>query len=123
LEKQVRFSGYVDDENLPLWYNAATLLAFPSVYEGFGLPVVEAMACGAPVIAARSSSIPEAGGDAALYFNPNDVEELAAHITAVLDDDDLAVSMRDSGLKQARRFSWQKAGEETARVYKRALAK
>ncbi len=122
LEDQVRFTGYVDDESLPLWYNSASLLLFPSVYEGFGMPVVEAMACGTPVIAARSSSIPEAGGEAALYFNPNDVEELITHVTAVLDDDDLAVSMREKGLIQARRFSWQKAGEETARVYRRVLS-
>jgi glycosyltransferase involved in cell wall biosynthesis len=119
---QVRFTGYVEDASLPLWYNAATLLLFPSVYEGFGMPVVEAMACGTPVIAARSSSIPEAGGEAALYFNPNDVDALTTHLTAVLDDDDLADSMRQKGLIQARRFSWERAGEETARVYRRALS-
>ncbi len=122
LENQVRFTGYVADAALPLWYNAATVLLFPSVYEGFGLPVVEALACGTPVIAARSSSIPEAGGEAALYFNPHDSEALAAQLTAVLDDQDLAASMREKGLIQARRFSWQKAGEETARVYRRALS-
>ena len=119
---RVRFTGYVEDASLPLWYNAATLLLFPSVYEGFGMPVVEAMACGTPVIAARSSSIPEAGGEAVLYFNPNDVDELTTHLTAVLDDDDLADSMREKGLIQARRFSWERAGEETARVYRRALS-
>ena len=122
LEEQVRFTGYVDDMTLPLWYNAATLLVFPSVYEGFGMPVVEAMACGTPVIAARSSSIPEAGGDAVKYFNPNDAAELTARLTVVLNDDDLADSMREKGLIQARRFSWERGGEETARVYKRVLS-
>jgi len=122
LEGQVRFTGYVEDASLPLWYNAATLLLFPSVYEGFGMPVVEAMACGTPVIAARSSSIPEAGGEAVLYFNPNDVDELTTHLAAVLDDDELADSMRKKGLIQARRFSWERAGEEIARVYRRALS-
>lgn len=122
LEDQVRFTGYVEDAALPLWYNAATVLLFPSVYEGFGLPVVEAMACGTPVIAARSSSIPEAGGEAALYFNAHDSEALAAQLTAVLDDQDLAAGMCEKGLIQARRFSWQKAGDETVRVYRRALS-
>ncbi len=123
LEDQVRFIGYVEDDALPLWYNAATVLLFPSVYEGFGLPVVEAMACGTPVIAAQSSSIPEAGGEAALYFNPHDSETLASGLTAVLDNEDLAAAMREKGLIQAQRFSWQKAGEETALVYRRALSK
>lgn len=122
LEDQVRFTGYVQDASLPLWYNAASLLVFPSVYEGFGMPVVEAMACGTPVAAARSSSIPEAGGEAALYFNPDDADELTTHLSAVLDDGDLAKSLCEKGLDQARRFSWKRAGEETARVYRRALS-
>jgi glycosyltransferase involved in cell wall biosynthesis len=122
LEKQVRFTGYIADEELPLWYNAATLLAFPSVYEGFGMPVVEAMACGTPVVAAQSSSIPEAGGEAALYFNPDNVDALTNCLSAVLDDATLATTMRLKGLAQARLFSWARAGQETARVYGRALA-
>jgi glycosyltransferase involved in cell wall biosynthesis len=122
LEKQVRFTGYIADDALPLWYNTATLLAFPSVYEGFGMPVVEAMACGTPVVAAQSSSIPEAGGEAALYFNPDNVDALTSCLSAVLDDDHLAATMRQKGLAQARLFSWARAGQETARVYGRALA-
>jgi glycosyltransferase involved in cell wall biosynthesis len=122
LEKQVRFAGYIADEELPLWYNSAALLAFPSVYEGFGMPVVEAMACGTPVVAAQSSSIPEAGGEAALYFNPDNVDALTNCLSAVLDDDHLAATMRQKGLAQARLFSWARAGQETARVYGRALA-
>ncbi len=121
LRDQVRFTGYVQDASLPLWYNAATLLVFPSIYEGFGMPVVEAMACGTPVVAARSSSIPEAGGEAALYFNPHDVNKLTTHLATVLDDQGLADVMGQKGLVQARQFSWQKAGEETAGVYRRAL--
>ena len=121
LEARVIFTGYVPDEDLPLWYNAAELLVFPSVYEGFGLPVVEAMACGTPVIAASRSSIPEAVGEAGLLFNPNDVETLANQITAVLTDIDLQHKLRQQGLKHAQTFSWARAGQETAVVYRRAM--
>jgi glycosyltransferase involved in cell wall biosynthesis len=122
LQKQVRFTGYIADEHLPLWYNSASILAFPSVYEGFGMPVVEAMACGTPVVAAKSSSIPEACGEAALYFNPENVGALTDRLSAILDDTNLAAAMRKKGLAQARLFSWQRAGQETAHVYRRALA-
>jgi glycosyltransferase involved in cell wall biosynthesis len=86
------------------------------------MPVVEAMACGTPVVAAQSSSIPEAGGEAALYFNPDNVDALTNCLSAVLDDATLATTMRLKGLAQARLFSWARAGQETARVYGRALA-
>lgn len=121
LAERVIFTGYVPDDDLPLWYNAAELLVFPSVYEGFGLPVVEAMACGTPVIAANSSSIPEAAGTAGLLFEPNDVEMLADQMTAVLTDTSLHKKLRRQGLEQARTFSWERAGRETAEVYRRAL--
>jgi glycosyltransferase involved in cell wall biosynthesis len=123
LERRVHFTGYVADQELPLWYNAADALVFPSIYEGFGMPVLEAMACGTPVIAARTSSIPEAGGEAALYFEPQDAAALARHIDSVLDDDRLAKHMQQSGLEQAEKFSWEQAGIETSQVYARSLAK
>jgi len=121
LQERVRFTGYVSDEELPLWYNAAALLAFPSVYEGFGMPMVEAMACGTPVVAANTSSIPEAAGDAALLFAAHDVAALADRMTAVLQDPSLAATMREKGLVQAQQFSWARAGVETAVAYQRAL--
>lgn len=121
LQERVHFTGYVPDEALPLWYNAATLLALPSRYEGFGLPLVEAMACGTPVIAANNSSLPEAVGDAGLLFAPDDARELAERITAVLQDGALAATMREKGLAQASQFSWARAGVETAVSYRRAL--
>lgn len=121
LQKRVHFTGYVADADLPLWYNAAALLVFPSLYEGFGLPVVEAMACGTPVVAANTSSLPEAAGDAGLLFDPHDAAQLAERITAVLTNPDLAAAMREKGLQQASRFSWARAGQETAVVYQRAL--
>jgi len=122
LERRVRFAGYVDDDDLPLWYNAAAALVLPSRYEGFGLPIVEALACGTPVVAANASSLPEAGGAAALYFAPDDADELAACLANVLDRPELATRVRVEGPAQASRFSWTRAGQETAAVYDRALA-
>ncbi|MBE2220361.1 MAG: glycosyltransferase family 4 protein [Anaerolineae bacterium] len=117
LVDRVIFPGYVADEDLPLWYNAASLFAFPSVYEGFGMPVVEAMACGTPVVASTASSIPEAVGSAGLLFNPYDAAELAERIASVLGDSDLSATMRTKGLQHARLFSWEEAGRKTAVIY------
>ncbi len=122
LNKQVRLTGYVADEELPYWYSAATALVFPSVYEGFGLPVLQAMACGAPVVASNSSSIPEAAGDAALLFAPHDIEQLVSHLQAVLDDQQQAETMRRRGLAHAHQFTWQRAGAEMAAAFLSALA-
>ena len=121
LAGRVIFTGYVADDDLPLWYSAAELLVFPSVYEGFGLPVVEAMACGTPVIASNSSSIPEAVGDAGLLFAPDDVAALVNQMTAVLTNSSLRATLRQQGLVHAQTFSWERAGRETAAVYHRAL--
>jgi glycosyltransferase involved in cell wall biosynthesis len=122
LEKRVRFTGYVPDGELPLWYNAASALVFPSYYEGFGMPVLEAMACGTPVIAAHTSAIPEAAGDAALLFDPQDKEALRERIEAVLDDTSRAAKMRQKGLTQAARYSWPRAAREMLDVYQSALS-
>ena len=121
LAERVRFAGYVDDDELPLWYNAAAALVFPSLYEGFGLPIVEALACATPVVAANTSSLPEAGGAAALYFDPRDPDALAARLAELLDDDVLQARLRREGPAQAAQFSWERAGRETAAVYDRAL--
>jgi len=121
LRDLVHFAGYVDDDELPLWYNAAAALVFPSLYEGFGLPIVEALACGTPVVAADTSSLPEAGGEAARYFDPADPADLAARLAETLNDDGLRDRLRAAGPAQAARFSWTRAGQETAAVYSRAL--
>lgn len=121
LRERVHFAGYVDDADLPLWYNAATALIFPSLYEGFGLPIVEALACGTPVVAANASSLPEAGGAAARYFDPYDASALASELAIVLDDAELRADLRQAGPAQAARFSWTRAGLETSAVYDRAL--
>jgi glycosyltransferase involved in cell wall biosynthesis len=121
LTERVIFPGYVTDDDLPLWYNAAVLFAFPSVYEGFGMPVVEAMACGTPVVASNASSIPEAMGDAGLMFDPENATELVERIASVLHDSDLSATMRAKGLQQARNFSWEEAGRQTAVSYQQIL--
>ncbi len=122
LTDQVRLAGYVDDDQLPLWYNAATALVFPSLYEGFGLPIVEALACGTPVIAADSSSLPEAGGDVALYFDARDPAALAGQLAQALDDPAIQARALAAGPAHAAQFSWARAGRKTAAAYARAAA-
>jgi glycosyltransferase involved in cell wall biosynthesis len=121
LDEQVIFPGYVASDELPLWYNAATVLAYPSIYEGFGLPVLEAQACGTPVLTSNVSSLPEAAGEAALMVDPYDVEALAAGLHRLLVDEPLRHELREQGLAHAGQFSWPRAAQETARVYWRAL--
>jgi glycosyltransferase involved in cell wall biosynthesis len=117
----VILSGYVPDEDLPAVYAGAQALVFPSLYEGFGLPVLEAMACGTPVLASRASSVPEVGGEAALYFDPTSVEEMADNVHRLLHDNALKEEMQVEGLAQAARFSWEKAAAETEAVYSAVL--
>ncbi|MDX1613433.1 MAG: glycosyltransferase family 1 protein [Candidatus Promineifilaceae bacterium] len=121
LGRRVHFAGYVSDAELPLWYNAATLLAFSSAYEGFGMPIAQAMACGTPVVAAATSAVPEVTGDAALHYAAGDVGALAEQMATVLDDAAVAAKMQAQGRQQARRFSWTRAGEAMQAVYRRAL--
>jgi glycosyltransferase involved in cell wall biosynthesis len=122
LGNRVRFVGYVPDEALPSWYNAATVLVYPSLYEGFGLPIVEALACSTPVVAADTSSLPEAGGAAAVYFDPRDPAALAAQLDALLGDPAARARVAAAGPEQSRRFSWEQAGRDLLAVYERALA-
>jgi glycosyltransferase involved in cell wall biosynthesis len=114
----VRFLGPVDDADLPALHSAATLFAFPSLYEGFGLPVLEAMACGAPVICGNRSSLPEVVGEAAFLVDPTDTEAIAAAIRRVLEDEGLRQKMSEKSLAQAARFSWQRTAAETLAVYR-----
>lgn len=121
LENRVIFTGYVSNGELSALYSAAAVLIYPSLYEGFGLPVLEAMTCGTPVITSNSSSLPEVAGDAALLIDPRNVAALVAALRAVLTSSDLAGDLRARGLKQARLFSWQKTAEQTLAVYDRVL--
>jgi glycosyltransferase involved in cell wall biosynthesis len=122
LSDAVVFPGYVRSEELPLWYNAATAFAYPSLYEGFGMPVTEAQACGTPVVTSTSSSLPEAAGDAALLVDPEDVEAIATGLTQILDDDTLREALTKRGLAHARTFDWSRTARQTVQVYRRALA-
>jgi glycosyltransferase involved in cell wall biosynthesis len=117
LEDRVIFTGYVPDEDLPALYSAADLFVFPSLYEGFGLPVLEAMACGVPVICSNTSSLPEVAGDAALLVDPADVRALAGAMERALTDEALRVTLRARGIEKAGRFSWEGAARKTVEVY------
>jgi len=115
------FTGYVSDEALPLLYNAAEVFAFPSRYEGFGLPVLEAMACGTPVVAGDAPAVNEIVGDAALLVPPNDWRRLAEALERVLTDALLAERLRQKGLSLAASYSWSRTAALTYRVYQAAL--
>ena len=117
----VTLLGWVPDADLPAVYSAATLCVMPSVYEGFGLPVLEAMACGTPVVCSRTASLPELGGDAALYFDPHDMEELASQLERVWESESLRCRMSAAGVLQSSRFSWTRTAEQTMAVYERLL--
>jgi len=121
LRERVRFVGYLDEEELPLWYATATVFVFPSIYEGFGMPPLEAMACGTPVVASNTSSLPEVVGDAGVTVSPYDPAALAAAISRVLDDADLRQELRERGLRQARAFSWHVTAERTLAAYEAAV--
>ncbi|MBI3912988.1 MAG: glycosyltransferase family 4 protein [Chloroflexi bacterium] len=112
LQTRVRVMDFVAEADLPALYAMAEAFVYPSLYEGFGIPILEAMACGAPVISSDRSSMPEAGGDAALYVDPYDVNALAAALARVLNDGALRDRMRAQGFEQARKFSWEKAADE-----------
>ncbi|MEZ4637578.1 MAG: glycosyltransferase family 1 protein [Caldilineaceae bacterium] len=118
LGDRVRFLGRVGDVDLPALYTACTLFVFPSVYEGFGLPVLEAMACGAPVACGDASSLPEAAGEAALLFDPRDGEAITDALRRTLEDEPLRRTLADRSLRQARRFSWQRTAAETLSCYR-----
>ncbi len=122
LRSDVLLPGYVAAEELPLWYNAATVLAYPSLYEGFGLPVIEAMACQTPVVTSAASSLPEAAGDAALLVDPHDTEALADALHRALTDDSLRREMKARGRQQASKFSWQQTAADTVAAYHSALS-
>lgn len=121
LEEAVVFPGFVPSEDLPLFYNGADLFVYPSLYEGFGLPPIEAMACGTPVITSNVSSLPEVVGDAAIQINPHDTLELADAIFRVLTDEVLRESLIQKGLKHHRKYEWTRIAQEVLAVYQDAV--
>jgi len=103
---RIKFLGYVPNEALPQYYRNASLFAFPSFYEGFGIPVVEAMASGTPVVTSYTSSLPEVGGDAAIYFNPNSPQQISQAIVQVLKDKKTQEAMKQKGFQHITKFNW-----------------
>jgi glycosyltransferase involved in cell wall biosynthesis len=121
LETRVHRLGRVPDEDLPLLYRAATALVYPSLYEGFGLPPLEAMQSGCPVITSETSSLPEVVGDAALLVAPRATDALATAMRRVIEDEGLRAHLSAAGIARARRFSWARTAEATLDAYDRAV--
>jgi len=118
IKKKIHFLGYLSKEELPLLYSGARAFIFPSLWEGFGLPPLEAMACGVPVVTSNVSSLPEVVEDAALLVDPNSHEQIAEAIYKVLTDEDLASKLKYAGIKQAAKFTWKNTTQQTLEVYK-----
>jgi glycosyltransferase involved in cell wall biosynthesis len=115
--EDVILTGYVADEDLPKLYRAATAFVYPSLFEGFGLPPVEAMACGTPVVTSNVSSLPEIVGDAAILIDPCDEQALAAALLRIVNDQPLRARLREQGIVQAAKFTWRAAAEKTLQLY------
>src|ERR1041384_2421463 len=122
LKDRILLTGYLHDEDLRALYSSCRAFVYPSLYEGFGLPPLEAMACGAPVIASRISALQETLGDAAILVEPLDVQTLSRTINEVLKDERRRAAMREAGIKHAEKFSWDEAARRTHEVYERVLA-
>jgi glycosyltransferase involved in cell wall biosynthesis len=121
MENHVHFIGFADEIDLPALYSAAYCFAFPSLYEGFGLPVLEAMACGTPVITSNVSSLPEVAGNAAIMIDPYDVNALTHALRRLLDDQELYQTLIKKGFEQAKLFSWEKSAVQLSDIYTRLL--
>jgi glycosyltransferase involved in cell wall biosynthesis len=122
LGPRLRFAGYVEEAEIPLWYNAADLFVYPSEYEGFGLPALEALACGTPVVTSDRSSLPEVVGECAILVNPSDPTSIADGIVRAIDDAELRHRLSQGGPERAKRFSWERMAEETLAVYRSVSA-
>lgn len=118
--EDVILTGYVTDEDLPKLYRAATAFVYPSLFEGFGLPPVEAMACGTPVVTSNTSSLPEVVGEAALLVDPYDEQSLAAALLQITNDQPLRARLQENGIEQAQKFTWRAAAEKTLQLYREA---
>ena len=117
IEAYVIFTGYLADEDVPLLMKGAIAFVFPSLYEGFGMPVLEAMACGTPVITSNAASLPEVVGQAGLLVNPYNVTEIAEAMERVIKDDIMRNTMRSKGLIQVRNYTWKNSAEKMKKLY------
>jgi glycosyltransferase involved in cell wall biosynthesis len=118
LSEDVRFIGYVPERELPPLFKLATLMVFPSLFEGFGIPVVEAMKAGLPVASSNAASLPEVGGDAVLYFDPENPEDISRKVMTLIEDRDMRGKLVERGIMRASQFTWEKTAVETLKVYK-----
>lgn len=121
LADEVEFTGYISYEAMVSVYRGAAVFVYPSLYEGFGLPVLEAMACGCPVVCSNTTSVPEVAGDAAVLVNPESADDLAEGIRRVLTEPGLARELRERGIQQAAKFTWPSCAETTLAVYRRVI--
>jgi glycosyltransferase involved in cell wall biosynthesis len=121
IQDLVHFYANVSHDDLVKFYNAAHAFVFPSFYEGFGIPVVEAMKCGCPVLTSTTSSLPEVGGDAALYVDPSDADALKDKLRQIINDDSLRRTLREKGFAQAAKFTWEKTAELTYNCYRKIV--
>lgn len=118
LQHKIILTGYVKNEDLPFLYSGAKVFVYPSFYEGFGLPPLEAMACGCPVITSNVSSLPEVVGDSGILVNPDNVEEISSAIYKIIDDEEFKKKLSYQGIERAKKFSWEKTALETLNIYK-----
>ncbi len=123
VEDRTLFLDYITDVDLPSFYKKAAIYVLPSLYEGFGLPILEAMRYGCPVLTSNVSSLPEAGGDAAIYFDPENTEDIEEKMEKVLTDHDLRIKMKEKGLSHYKKFTWDKAAHEVLNVVEDVLNK
>lgn len=121
LQEHVLFPGFIDDDDLPALFSSAEYFAYPSLYEGFGLPILEAMACGAAVLTADNSCLPEAGGDGALYVKATDTENIAEGLVKLATQSALCQQLRTVGLAQAAKFTWERSARQLADAYQKFL--
>jgi glycosyltransferase involved in cell wall biosynthesis len=122
IPERVSFTGYVSDDDLPSLYSGALAFVYPSLYEGFGLPPAEAMACGTPVITSRGTSLPEVVGDAAVLVDPEDVGSIAEAILEVVRNESLRLAMSSKGLERGKCFKWDTAAAQTWEILAREAA-
>lgn len=121
LAGKIVFTGYVKEEDIPYLYNGARAFLFPSVYEGFGLPPLEAMACGTPVISSNTSSMPEVIGEAGILISPKNQKQWIREILRISKDGKLVKRLSEAGLRQAKKFSWEKCARQTLKIYRQVI--
>ena len=121
LKPYILFTGYVPKKDLPAIYSMSDLFVFPSIYEGFGIPPLEAMACGIPVIVSNQGASPEICGDACLLVNPYDIHEMAKSIEILLNNKELRQNKINLGLERVKQFNWEKTAKETLKIYEEAI--